>query len=221
VDNTGGSKSEERPDGQIGNATPPHQDTMQVCLSGHKITGHYEENPESRRERCANCGEPFPWSKAEEKEFLAKDYGTADISKLLIDDDLKNIIQDRLDEAELCLRARAPLSAVIACGSAVEGMLYAYACNNMKLYNQAKAAPKDKNGKVRPFDDWTLEDLINVAKEVSHIDEGAKKFAQPLRDFRNYVHPRQQLKEAFNPDLAMAEVCYQVAKLIISNLEQS
>jgi hypothetical protein len=245
---------------RIAALSQPYQDTMQVCLDGHKITGRYDRSPQNRRDHCAtcgkptiincpkcgakikgfmwyphvvssddtkvpvfcdSCGEPYPWSKTEEAEFLAADFGSADASKLLIDDDVKKIIQSRLDDAGTCLKAKTAMPVVFSCGSAVEGMLFADASNNQKLYNTAVAAPKDKTGKVKPLADWSLENLINVAKEVGRIGESAKNFAQPLRDFRNYIHPREQLKSGFNPDLETAKVCYQVTKLIISNLEQA
>ena len=38
-----------------------------------------------------------------------------------------------------------------------------------RLYNQAVAAPKDRNGKVKQFHEWKLSDLINVSCEVQQI----------------------------------------------------
>jgi len=234
------------------------QDTMQVCLDGHKITGHYERNPEQRRSRCAacgeptitscqncgtsikgymqyagvispddsevpafcdGCGEPYPWNKLEEKKFLAADFGSADVSHLNIQSDLKSIIQSRLDDAGRCLGVGVAMPVVFLCGSAVEGMLLAYASNNPKLYNTSVSTPK-ADGKIKPLSRWSLEELINVATEVKHINTDAKKFTHPLKEFRNYIHPREQLNASFNPDIETAKVCYQVTKLVISNLEK-
>jgi hypothetical protein len=235
----------------------PYQDTMQVCVNGHKITGRYELSPQSRKDHCntcgastivkcpncqsnilgylkyANvissddskvsdfchvCGEPYPWAKEEEADFMAADFGSADINTLDMDSSIKIVIQSRLDDAEKCLKIGVAMPVVFACGSAVEGMLFAYA--NPSLYNQAISAPKDSNDKVQPLSKWTLGSLIDVAKEVGDISESAKTFAHPLKNFRNYIHPREQVKTGFNPDIETAKVCYQVTKLIISNLEQ-
>lgn len=236
----------------------PFQDTMQVCLAGHKITGRFNEQPQSRKDHCgscgkatvtkcpncqfnipgyiryptvissddsvvpdfcSNCGAPFPWSIKEEEEFLAIDFGGADVSTLPIDDATKNVIQSRLDDAGKCLQAGIAMPVIFSCGSAIEGMLLAYALKHPKVYIPSSAAPM-KSNTVKPIPDWTLEELINVAKDVGHIDEFSKKFALYLKEYRNYIHPREQVKAGFHPHIEVARTCYQVAKSIISNLER-
>ena len=171
---------------------------------------------------CHNCGAAYPWAD-EAKAFLESSVGDADISKLTLNADLKEVIQQRLDEAFICLNNNAPLAAIILCGSAVEGMLSAYANNNQQAYNQAASAPKTKDktsgkAKVKPLGEWHLVDLINVAKEVGHINEDAKKYSDSLREFRNYVHPTKQIQEAHKPDIHSATMAYHTTKLIITRL---
>ena len=163
---------------------------------------------------CPACGNPYPWGKKEEAKFLAADFGNADASNLVIGEDVKAVIQDRLKEAGNGLRANMPMSVVFSCGSAVEGMLFAYATANQELYCRASSAPQ------LPIAKWHLEILINVAKEVGHIGEDTKLFAQPLKGFRNYIHPREQVKAGFKPTLHTAQICYQVTKSVINDLEQ-
>jgi len=44
-------------------------------------------------------------------------------------------------------------------------------------------------------DQWTLNNYIEVADELGLLPEGWKASIQAvLRDFRNYVHPRQEIK---------------------------
>ncbi len=171
-------------------------------------------------EYCNGCGKPYPWTKKEAAAFLEADFGSADAKKLTIADEEKTIIQDRLDEAGKGLKADMPVSVVFSCGSAVEGMLFAYASSHQRLYNQAGSAPKDLAGRTRPLIDWRLNDLINVAKEVGHIGHDTKVFAEPLKGFRNYIHPREQLRSGFKPTLYTAQICYQVTKSVIHDLEQ-
>jgi hypothetical protein len=170
---------------------------------------------------CQACGEPYPWTEQEERAFLAADFGKASVSKLSLSEPIRAVIEDRLLDADVALQANRPMPVIFSCGSAVEGMLFARAQNNPRLYNQAAAAPKNRNGDVKLLADWTLEELINASREVGHISDSAKKFAHSLKDYRNYIHPRQQVGSAFNPDIETAKVCYQVTKQIISNLEQS
>lgn len=62
--------------------------------------------------------------------------------------------------------------------------------------NAAGAAPKFK-GKVKPIEngDWRLADLIDVASELQILPaERAKTIDQVLRDYRNFVHPKKEIR---------------------------
>ena len=45
-----------------------------------------------------------------------------------------------------------------------------------------------------------------------------RKFSHALRDFRNYIHPREQARSGFNPDIHTADICFRVLKLAIIRL---
>ena len=95
------------------------------------------------------------------------------------------------------------------------------ALNFQKEYNQSKASPKDKKGKVLPVNEWTLNNLINVAFNIGHIKEDVKKHSHSLRDFRNYIHPYQQVSSGFKPDEQTAKICWQVLKAAIVQLKEN
>jgi uncharacterized protein with HEPN domain len=84
----------------------------------------------------------------------------------------------------------------------------------------AKGSPKDKTGKVKYFQDWCLSDFINVARELNLLGEDVKKFSHALRDFRNYIHPYQQMSSNFNPDEHTAKICWQVLQTAIIQLSK-
>jgi len=153
-----------------------------------------------------------------ENEFLRTDFGEIDVSKLLLDAAIENAIQQRLDEIQVCMKFGAPLAAVFLIGSTLEGLLLNMATNEPASYNRAAAAPKDKNGKVRQFQEWKLSDLINVSSEVRKIGEDVRKFSDALRDFRNYIHPFEQAQSRFDPDIHTAEISWQVLRAAIADL---
>ena len=94
--------------------------------------------------------------------------------------------------------------------------------NNPAMYNQAKSAPKDnKTGKMRQFHEWTLSNFIDVSCEVGFLREDVKKFSHSLRDFRNYIHPFQQMSEKFSPDENTAKICFQVLKAALFQITQN
>jgi hypothetical protein len=100
----------------------------------------------------------------------------------------------------------------------LEGVLLGMALNNPKEFNQAVASPKDKEGKVKQFHEWSLSNLIDVASETGFLKEDVKKFSHSLRDFRNYIHPFEQLSSRFNPDEHTAKICLQVLQAAIYQL---
>ena len=60
--------------------------------------------------------------------------------------------------------------------------------------------------------------LIDVGGEVDVVELDVKKFNHRLRDFRNYIHPYQQLVSGFMPDEHTAKVGFQVLKAALAGL---
>ena len=153
----------------------------------------------------------------EENNFLNQKFDL-DLSLLNIDIQFEFIINQRIMEIEKCLKISAPLSVIFLCGSILEGLLQDKASKNIQKFNASKSAPKDKDGKIKPIQNWTLDNLINVAHDVGLIELDIKKFSHDLRDFRNYIHPRQQVLQNFNPDKHTAEISFKVLQATIASL---
>lgn len=153
-----------------------------------------------------------------EEEFLKKSF-EIDIRSLKLDACIYEIIEARLREVEICVSNGAALSAVIMIGSILEGVLLNIANSYPKLFNQANSAPKDRNGKrVRKFSEWTLNNFIDVAYEIGILKHDVKQFSYGVRDFRNYIHPYQQMLTQFAPDKQTALICFQVLKAAICQI---
>lgn len=146
-----------------------------------------------------------------EDEFLKK-YFAIDINKLKLDSSISNIIQTRLNEIEICVSQEAHLAAVLLIGSVLEAILLNAATSNPESFNKAVSAPKDKDRKVKKFHDWTLNNYIDVASEIHILKEDVKQFSYVLRNFRNYIHPYQQMMSQFFPDKHTSLICFQVLK---------
>ena len=152
-----------------------------------------------------------------EQEFLSRQYQDISIKKLSIDPNLVPVLESRLTEAQHCLEF-APLATIFLCGSILEGVLLGVALQKPKEFNQSASSPKDKENKVKPFQEWTLAQFIDVAHGLGVLKLDVKKFSHELRDFRNYIHPYQQLASNFSPDKHTAEICLQVLKAAIADL---
>ena len=152
-----------------------------------------------------------------EDDFLKQEFSNINISKLNLDGSYEEVIKQRLKEIEISLKSGASLSVIFLCGSTLEGLLLHVATQNPQKYNSSKSAPNN-DGKVKLLHDWTLDSLINVSYDVGIIKLDIKKFSHTLKDFRNYIHPRQQASQNFNPDKHTAEISWKVLQATIANL---
>lgn len=148
-----------------------------------------------------------------ESEFLKQEFSNINLASLELDFQLEETIKQRLKEIELSLNSGAALSAIFLCGSTIEGLLLHVATKNAQKFNTSPSAPKNKDGKVQVLTDWTLDSLINVSYDVGFIKLDIKKFSHTVKDFRNYIHPRQQASQSFNPDRHTAEICWKVLQV--------
>ena len=71
---------------------------------------------------------------------------------------------------------------------------------------------------MKQFQDWTLSEFITVAHEIGLLKPDVQKFSHGLRDFRNYIHPYQQMASGFKPDEHTAKLCFQVLKAALADV---
>jgi len=154
-------------------------------------------------------------------DFLNKEFKEISLEELNIDTTVVEILKSRLNEINKSIQSGAALSAVIMCGSVMEGLLLGIASAKMKDFNTSTVSPKDKNtGKVLQFHNWTLSNFIDVAYDLGFLGLDVKKYSHSLRDFRNYIHPYQQMSSKFNPDIETAKISWQVLKATITDLKK-
>lgn len=163
-------------------------------------------------------GKSLADSATDEAGFLEKEFTIPNINRLPIEAQVASIIEARLKEARKALKADANLSVIFLCGSVLEGVLLGVARSGPEKFNRSTASPKDVNGKVKPLHEWNLAQFIDVACDVGLLKLDVKKFSHGLRDFRNYIHPYQQMISGFTPDQHTAKVCFQVLKAALADL---
>jgi hypothetical protein len=189
-----------------------------------------ENNEELLAKECLKIANRLLGVKTEEvnneattiNDFLNKEFKEISLYKLNIDNTVTEILNKRLAEINKNIQNDAPLSVIIMCGSVLEGILLGVATSKMKEFNQSNCSPKHKEtGKVLPFHDWTLSNFIDVAHSIGIIGLDVKKYSHSLRDFRNYIHPYQQMSSGFNPDIDTAKISWQVLKAGITDLTKN
>ena len=140
------------------------------------------------------------------------------IQKLPIEQQVIPIVESRLVEARKALGAGAYLSVIFLCGSVLEAVLLGAAQKEPARFNKAASSPKERDSNVKHFQDWSLAQFIDVACEVGLLKPDVKKFSHGLRDFRNYIHPYEQMSSGFTPDEHTAKVCFQVLKAALASV---
>ena len=151
-------------------------------------------------------------------EFLHREYDIPNIDRLPIDAHAIPIIESRLVEARTALSAGAYLSVVFLCGSVLEAVLLGAAQKDPAKFNKASSSPRNPDGTVRRFHEWSLAQFIDTACEVDLLKPDVKKFGHGLRDFRNYIHPYEQMVSGFTPDQHTAKVSFHVLKAALANV---
>jgi hypothetical protein len=152
-----------------------------------------------------------------EDVFLNQQFKSVPIDQLGLESRIIEVINSRFEEIRNCLKNNAPLSVIFLTGSSLEGILLGMASGSPKAFNMAKTAPV-KDGKVKQFYEWSLSNLIDTANELGILKEDVRKFSHALRDFRNYIHPLQQVSSGFHPDDHTARICWQVLMAAIHQL---
>lgn len=151
-------------------------------------------------------------------EFLRTEFSFPNIQKLPIEAMVIPIIEQRLVEARATMNSGAYLATIFLCGSVLEGVLLGAAQKEPARFNRSSASPKTNDGKVKTFNQWTLSEFIDVAYEIGVLKPDDKQFSHGLRNFRNYIHPYEQMSSGFSPDQHTAKVCFQVLKAALASL---
>lgn len=159
-------------------------------------------------------------SNSDSIRFLQKTFESNFIALKIVKPEMAEVLNRRLKEISACIDGEAYLATTIMAGSLLEGLLFELANNYIQIFNQSSCSPKNREGRVKKFYDWSLEDFINVAYNTGYISLDMKKFSSSLRDFRNYIHPQEQVKFIFNPDKHTAAITMQVLKAAIADISK-
>jgi hypothetical protein len=127
--------------------------------------------------------------------------------KFVQNSDLRDLLERDYKELSLILLpGGAWKSAVVLAGSILEAILHDLLTHDAARTAAAMAAPrapKKKSGAVKDItmdtakDEWQLVNLIEVAVDLRLLPQDrADTIDQVLRDYRNFVHPKEELKAA-------------------------
>ncbi len=157
----------------------------------------------------------------DEKAFLEQRFPEElRVEELALDAVITGFLQARINEVQACPRDKVALGTIILLGSTLEGLLLAVALQHPNAFMSSSVAPKGHSGKTKKLHEWTFSELIIVARNLDLLDVDVEKFSHGLRDFRNYIHPYQQMSENFSPDQHTVDICWQVFRAAYNQLEK-
>ncbi|BDV00138.1 hypothetical protein TDMWS_02230 [Thermodesulfomicrobium sp. WS] len=143
-----------------------------------------------------------------------------DFKLIGVEPEYSDLLDRRWEEVDKCLQNQAYLASIILMGSLLEGILNWALMKFPEKACRASASPKDNTGKPKPFRDWSLSQMIDVAFELGWLEIDVKRFSHSVREFRNLVHPYQQFKEGIIPDEDTCKISWQVVCASINDLEK-
>ncbi|UGQ11063.1 hypothetical protein LO772_30350 [Yinghuangia sp. ASG 101] len=135
----------------------------------------------------------------------------AAMTDLIKDQRMAGLLQHRLDEAHTCYANGAHVAAIIMLGSLLEGVL-------VHVVGERKASLLV--GTTRP-DKVSLEALIIMSHKEGWIGADVQRFCHELRRYRNFVHPRAEIREAHKPDRDTLDMCWPVVNAVLNDLADS
>lgn len=159
----------------------------------------------------------YDFSEKTKEERELRPLPPPDFDKLNLEYGISQILKKRWDEIQKCIDNKATLSAVIMMGSLLEGFLLGIMQRKPQLANVAQNSPR-RDDKVKHFAEWSLNDMIEVAHEIGWIQLDVKKFSHALREFRNIIHPYQQLALNTYPDIDTCKISWLVVQAACNDI---
>ncbi len=144
-----------------------------------------------------------------------------DFSPIVADQSMREILNVRWEECQLCLHAGAHLAATVMMGGFLEALFVARAnqLNDKSPLFKAKAAPRDqRTQKALPLSEWTLRHYIDVGFELAWIQRSGKDVGSVLRDYRNYIHPEKQRSHSITLNLHDSTMFWDLTKNLAAQL---
>lgn len=140
------------------------------------------------------------------------------LPRFVHDDRVVEHLVARAEEAAACERAGAYSMAVIGVGSFLEGLLYAALYEHDAEFRD-RGLPKEHGRGRTPPERVALRDLIDVAHQRGWVHVDARVFAHHVREYRNFVHLRNQMDEGFPPDGDTVMLCWAPIQAVINDLD--
>ena len=108
---------------------------------------------------------------------------------------LRTIIERDYNEIQRAYVSECWKSVIILCGGGIEAILTDLLISNKTAAKATKSAPRTPD-----ITRWDLSNLIDVAVELTLVSTSVEKLSHPIREYRNLVHPGNELRNKLRFD---------------------
>jgi len=129
------------------------------------------------------------------------------------DNELRKIIERDYMEIQRAFIAQCWKSVIIMCGSAMETILLDLLKQDEENAKSSQKAPEENN-----LEKWPLNDLIEVAIDLNLVTEGIAKLSHPVREYRNIIHPGNEIRNKIDFDKEEARIAIEVLNILHRDL---
>lgn len=131
----------------------------------------------------------------------------------LRDAKLREIVERDYVELQRAFVAQCWKSTIILAGGAIEAIL-----TDILLAKEAAAKAASVAPKKPDITKWDLAELINVAVELTLVSGAVSKLSHPVREYRNLVHPGNEMRTALVYGREEARIAIEVLNILHRDL---
>ncbi|MFH0942198.1 MAG: hypothetical protein V1823_04170 [Chloroflexota bacterium] len=131
------------------------------------------------------------------------------------DTNIRKIIERDYDEIQRAYISKCWKSVIILCGGAIEATLTDLLVCHETASKQANSAPQKPD-----ISRWDLSELINVAVELQLVTSGVEKLSHSMREYRNLVHPGNEIRNKLHFDAEEARISLEVLNILHRDLSE-
>jgi hypothetical protein len=129
------------------------------------------------------------------------------------DSDIRILVERDILEAQRAYVAECWKSVIILSGGMIEAIL-----TDLLLANHARAKDSSKAPKDSDITRWHLNDLIEVAVDLDLVSSGVAILSHSIRDYRNLVHPGNELRNKLVFGAEEARISLEVLSMVHRDL---
>lgn len=126
---------------------------------------------------------------------------------------LRKLVERDYNEIQRAFVVNCHKAVIVLCGGTIEAILAALLLANDSDARSAGAAPRKDDILA-----WSLSDLIEVSVELELISKSTEKLSQSVREYRNLVHPGNELRNGLSFGREEASIALEVLHIVHRDL---